>query len=530
VIALTIGLYVFLGSVVATGLLILVGLSSVTFALGLAGYLGYELNTATATVPLIVFTLVTASAMHLFLHFVREPDLATQEAVLSAVTTSVRANWLPILLTAATTALGLASLAFVASPPMKQLGLLSAAGVLWGAITTLIVAPCAISYCREVRASRPLLAAQNAMNRYAKALERRQPSRVWIIIPFGFAALGLMHLSIDEDFVRYFSLSSEFRSDTESITKRLHGPYHLDVVYDSGSQGAAFDSSSIRAVSTFVSSVRALKDVVSVVSIYDVIEEVSLALTGSRNLVSSNHDELAQYFLMYELSLNSGQASDHLLDADQRRVRMSVLLGDVSMGRIRGLEQEIARLARDGGIEPYVVITGEGIPTAYLSSESIREMSIGIAVSVLLSALLVGLCFRNLSASFVIFLATGVPLVAAFGVWGWIDSEIGMAAVLVVATTIGVVIDDTIHLTYRYVDGRRSHDLTDWGASAYSVHKAGTAVLINSLVLAAGLLVLSTSEFRMNSVFGFCASLVIVLALVYSLTLGPRLLTFVRIK
>jgi uncharacterized protein len=529
-IVLAVGLYLFLGSILVTGVLILIGFTSVVLSLGLAGFLGFTLNTATATVPLIIFTLVVASAMHLFLHLVREPRLDTPKAVTTAIIASVSANWLPVVLTAATTALGLLSLTFVASPPMHQLGLLSAFGVICGAITTLFVAPCALSLMRKIRPSRSLFAVQAVMNRYAKLLERRQPNRLWLLGLFGIALFGLTHLSVDEDFVRYFSSTSMFRADTESITRLLSGPYHIDVVYDSGGQAGAFESADIRSATRFVALLRELPDVVSVVSIYDVLQELSLAFRGTRNLDASSHDELAQYFLTYELSLSSGQTSNHLLDSDQRRARISILLGDVSMGRIRSLAQEIVQLAREGGIGDKVIITGEGIPTAYLSSESIREMSIGIALSVLFSALIVGLCFRSYLVSGTIFLATGVPLLAAFGVWGWLDSEIGMAAILVVATTIGVVIDDTIHLTYRYIDGRRSHELTNWGGAAYSVHKAGTAILINSIVLAAGLMVLSTSEFRMNSAFGFCASLVIVLALLYSLTFAPRLLAFVRVR
>jgi predicted RND superfamily exporter protein len=102
-----------------------------------------------------------------------------------------------------------------------------------------------------------------------------------------------------------------------------------------------------------------------------------------------------------------------------------------------------------------------------------------------------------------------------------------MAATLVVATTIGVVVDDTIHLAYRYIDGLTELDLEPSGAAGYSVHKAGLAILITSVVLVAGLLVLVFSEFRMNSTFGICASLIIALALLYNMVVSPKLLKMV---
>jgi predicted RND superfamily exporter protein len=198
------------------------------------------------------------------------------------------------------------------------------------------------------------------------------------------------------------------------------------------------------------------------------------------------------------------------------------------MAEIRGLVSRIEDWADGEGFGERIVVTGEGVPTAYLSSESIREMVLGIAGSVVLSAVFVSLFFRDPRAGVSMLCATGFPLLAGFGIWGWTESDIGMAAALVVATTIGVVIDDTIHLTYRYVDSIRNQDLTPWGAIAYSVHKTGTAIFITSIVLAIGLLTLVVSDFRMNSTFGICSSLIIALALVYNLTIAPRLLTFLR--
>jgi uncharacterized protein len=521
---LTIGLYVFLGSIVATVFVVLLGASSVLITLGVAGYLGFVLNTATATVPLIVFTLVVASAMHLFLHIVREPQLVDNQSIRASLMVSLSSNWLPITLTALTTVVGLLSMLFVTSPPMKQLGILSATGVAIGGVLTLTVVPCAFSFLTRIKASNYLLSVQRWMNSYAKWMERVRPRMLWVVFPFILAVLGLARLSIDEDFVRYFSESSEFRSDTEQITNLLFGPYHLEIVVDSGLSQGMFEPESLAEVSSLARYITSLRGVVSVASLVDVMQEAKFALTGRSELSESSSDELAQYFLTYELSLGVGHSSTEFLDADYRRARISVLLGDVSMGRIRALASSIEQWVEENPLSGGVTVTGEGMPTAYLSSESIREMSSGIVLSVVFSALVVAMFFGRGVISVLILAATAFPIFAAFGVWGWLDSEIGMAAVLVVATTIGVVIDDTIHLTYRYVDGVLNQELTSWGATAYAVHKSGTAILVNSLVLAGGLLTLAASEFRMNSAFGFCASLVIVLALAYSMTIAPWLL------
>ena len=527
---LAVALYVFLGGVLPTLLIMLLGVSSVAVTMGVAGWLGFVINTATATVPLIVLTLVVTGAMHFFLHVVREEGMGTNEGVVRAVKIGVAANWRPILLTAATTVAGLLSMVTVSSPPVKELGLLASLGMSVGTLFTLTVIPCLFTYFPRVRASNWLSALQSVMNRYAKWLERSRPNMVGVALIFLAGLTGLTNVSMDEDFVRYFAPETTFRQDTEAITQHLASPYHIDVVYDSGQSAGVYAEESILDIQKLIDFVRQDARVVNATSIIDVFEEISLVMSGSGNLLGRTPNELAQYFLTYELSLNVGQSAGDLLDSDHRLARVSILMSDVSMAEIRDFNDDVKEWAAVSGLSDQVTVTGEGIPTAYLSSESIKQMSVGILTSIALSAFMVGLYFRSLATGIGIFLAMVIPILVGFGFWSWIDPEFGMAATLVVAITIGVIIDDTIHLTYRYVDSSRNLDLTPWGATAYSIHKAGTAVVVTSVVLAAGLLTLMGSQFRMNSTFGVCSSIVIAVALIYNLTIAPYFLRRLRLE
>lgn len=521
---LTVSLYVFLGGVIPTVFMILLGAASVLVTMGFAGWGGYVINTATATVPLIVLTLVVAAAMHPFLHIVREEGMSSNEGVRRAVRVAVAGNWRPVLLTAATTILGLSSLIFVTAPPIQELGLFTCVGVASGALFSLTVVPCLFTYLPSLSSSNWLRYLQSGMNRYAKWMEAKRPSMMWVAALMALAMLGLGQVRFDEDFVRYFSPDTSFRKDTEAITEHLASPYHIDVVYDSGQTDGIYLADSVADLQDLVSFLRSDRRVANAASILDVFSEISAAMGGDSDLSERSSDELAQYFLSYELSLNVGQSARDLLDADGRRARVSTLLSDVSMAEIRDLADDIEVWALGRGIDDRIMIAGEGMPTAYLSSETIKEMGLGIATSILLSAILIGLYFRKVVAAVGILLAMVLPLLVGFGLWAWIEPEMGMAATLVVAITIGVIIDDTIHLTYRYVDSIRNFDLTPWGAAAYCVHKTGTAIVVTSIVLSMGLLVLLDSKFTMNSTFGVCASIVIIGAVIYNLTLGPHLL------
>jgi len=515
----------FLGSLVNAFLLALLGIASVAITMGLAGWFGHTLNTATATAPLIIFTLVVAAAMHLFMHLSNGIGASDLGARISRVRAATTANAIPIVLTTLTTAVGFASMVFVSSPPMKQLGLMAAGGVVIGAVLSLVVMPAVFVRVPRITLARSLINLQDPLNRYAKWLERTRPSVLTAVVVMVICGAGITRISFDEDFVRYFAEGTSFREDTEEIAELMAGPYHIDVVYDSGEPGGIFSASAIRDVSAIARHFEADARVVSVFSFVDVLREVAEVFSPDAPLEQAESDQLAQYFLTYELSLDRGKTTLDFVDAGYRFARTSVLLRDVSMGEIRSLVESSEVWAQENFPSGGLTVTGEGVPTAYLSGESISEMSWGIVASMTISAILVGLFLRNAAVSLVVFLATLVPLLAGFGIWGWIGGEIGMAATLVIATTIGLVVDDTIHLAYRYLDGRENLDLTGWGAAAYSVHKTGPALVATSVALTVGFSVLLLSEFRMNSTFGICTSMIIGLALAFNLTVSPRLLT-----
>jgi len=144
----------------------------------------------------------------------------------------------------------------------------------------------------------------------------------------------------------------------------------------------------------------------------------------------------------------------------------------------------------------------------------------------LLTATVVGITFRKFRLGVAALVATLVPVVAGFGVWGWTIGTIGLASTAIVALTIGIVVDDAVHLSYRYLDATTRLNMGRWQSAAYSVHRAGTAVTTTSIVMVGGLSALLFSGFEVNSSFGACTCLIICLALAFDLFVLPRVLVW----
>jgi len=128
-ILVAVGVALFLRSVwLSVGTVILVTLSIVS-AMGLAGWLGVVLTPPSASVPPIIMTLAVAHCLHILTTF--QQKRKSGYVVNAAIVESVKLNFNPVILTTLTTALGFMSLNFSDVPPYRDLGNITAFGMMF---------------------------------------------------------------------------------------------------------------------------------------------------------------------------------------------------------------------------------------------------------------------------------------------------------------------------------------------------------------------------------------------------------------
>ena len=95
---------------------------------------------------------------------------------------------------------------------------------------------------------------------------------------------------------------------------------------------------------------------------------------------------------------------------------------------------------------------------------------------------------------------------------------------MVVAMTIGVVVDDTVHFLGKYRRARLEHGLGSEDAVRYAFRAAGRAMVTTTIVLVAGFLVLLLSDFIPTAEVGLLTAYIIAFALIADFLLLPPLL------
>ncbi len=307
----------------------------------------------------------------------------------------------------------------------------------------------------------------------------------------------------------------------------MASPYHVDLIVNFEEEGAAFHSNNIQTISDFQENLSELPDIVNQLSFIQHLDSARRALAGhdSPKLTELDESLVEQYYLAYQLSLPAGYSANEFVDIANQQVRISVLLRNMTSQRLRLLEEKISAIwGKQFATTGKLTITGESVPLAYVSQRSIAQVAKGVLSCILLVFIGTYLGTRDLRLSALSILAIVAPFTMSFGTWAWFGADFGLATSLVIAVTIGIIMDDTIHFIFRYQKGRRGLDLAEGSAIGYAIHHSGVGIISSSVILVAGFLVLSLSSFTVNRYFGLGVCLTISSALVFTLLALPPLI------
>jgi predicted RND superfamily exporter protein len=231
----------------------------------------------------------------------------------------------------------------------------------------------------------------------------------------------------------------------------------------------------------------------------------------------------AQQFLLYEMSLPFGRDVTHQVSFDKSSVKLGARLQNLSSVGLIAFEERAESWLRQHRPETIAVYhSSPAVIFSHIGQSNIVSLLEGASLAFLVISLTLMLVFRSSYIGLLSLVPNLLPVVAAFGFWYAVNGQISMGLAGVSAMAIGIIVDDTVHFLYQYVDGLK-RGLTPEDSVRETFGKTMGGILISSLLLVIGFLLLSTSAFEKNAQMGMLTSITIVLALIFDLILLPAL-------
>ncbi len=507
-----------------TGTLLVIIFSTLT-GLGLAGWFGILLTPASANAPIIILTLAVADSIHILVTIFHQMRKGTAKH--AAIQESIRINLQPVLITSISTAIGFLTMNFSDAPPFRDLGNIVAMGVIAALLYSVFFMPALMAVLPlKVRPSRT--EEHRVFAAIAEFVIKRRDLVFWSMVVMILAtSSGITRIYLNDEFIKYFDHSYPFRIASDFSAEHLAGLEIIDWDLSAGEEGGINDPEYLKKVDAFAEWFRSQPEVRHVYTITDIMKRLNQNMHGDDPAwyrLPEERDLAAQYLLLYEMNLPFGLDLNNRINVDKSSTRMTVSTPNIGTSGVLSLEHRGRKWLELNAPEMRTYGSGLSIIFSYISERNIRSMLKGSIIALVLISLIMILALRDIKLGLLSLAPNLTPAFMAFGVWGLFVGQVGLAVSVMIAMTLGIVVDDTVHFLSKYQRGRREHGMTPEDSVRYAFNTVGSAIWVTTLALVGGFGVLSFSGFQINSHMGAMTTITIVFAIILDFFFLPTLL------
>ncbi|TOQ64500.1 RND transporter, partial [Vibrio parahaemolyticus] len=509
-------------SVIAT-LIVIIG--SVMATMGISGWAGMFLSTATVNVPTLIMTLAVADCVHVIATMRQSMKNGFTKA--QSIERSIALNFVPILITSVTTAIGFLMMNMSDSPVLRDFGNLSALGVMVACFLSVTLLPALLKLLPIHVKMETSQDQKHVMDRLGDFVVSQRRALLPLSVVVIVVCASLIPLNkVNDESVEYFGQRNEFRQAADFMEERISGMTNISIAIKTNeSQGIAAPDF-LNTIGEFSSWLRDQTETDHVATLADVYKRLNKNMHGDDEAYYSLPQErelAAQYLLLYEMSLPYGLDLNNQINVDKSSIKMVLTVANLGSVELVDLENRIYQWFTEHAPQYQVVASSPSLMFAHIGETNMASMLSTLPITlVLISALLI-FALRSVRLGLISLMPNIAPAVIGFGLWALISGEINLGLSVVVTLTLGIVVDDAVHFLSKYQRARREGQIAEQ-AVRYAFHTVGRALWITTVVLVAGFSVLAMSSFRLNADMGQLSAIVIFIALVVDFLFLPTLL------
>jgi predicted RND superfamily exporter protein len=345
--------------------------------------------------------------------------------------------------------------------------------------------------------------------------------------------VGMTRLQVDSNFLSDFSDDVPIRDTTIFVDEVMGGTNSYIYLFDTGVADGIKDPAVLREIERLQAEADEQRFIVKkTYSIVDLLKDINqsfhdgdpayYALPESRDLV-------AQYLLLYEMS--GGGEIEEYVSSDYARASLDVRCKWTASSATAEMAGNLSRYLDAHPLEASsATVTGIGALWVELIDYITQSQIRGFLLAFLAIAVMMCLLFRSVRIGMLSMVPNLAPVFLTLGSMGWMGIPLDYVRLLIAPVAIGIAVDDTIHYLVRFRLELAGGPVNKVVAMERTIHSVGRAIVITSVVLAAGFAVSMLASFNPPRYFGTLSVVTILTALAADLTLLPVLLVKVPLR
>jgi len=538
---------------------------SILITLGIKGWFYPGITANDAFAPTAIMIIAVSDFIHIFDGIMHQKSLHKNQAI--AVSKAVQINFVPIVMTNVTTAIGMFCLNFNESPTIAAFGNLVGLGVFVAMLLSLTLVPHLLSRDTSFHAA-PIAAPylQTFMNFLVRYVPQKNPIKNTVIVLIMIISCFGMGLNTWQDEItKAFDKSFDFRKANDFINHEITGLHQLDFALLTPKERGIVEYDFMHLAEDFEGWLKQQKDVVHTDSIVTPIKRIQELLQppsldenqvteNQKTALSAKKNAISQYLLVYELSLPAGASLNDKMTQEWNGIRIQVRLKETDTAsileiekkarewfsqrthQIQGAQIQETKIPRDTPTTDandthtpiQMSIASIDLMFAHIVQSNIYGLMMGTFASFVMIGFLIMFMLKSPLVGLIAIISNLWPICIGYGLWGFTYGQLGLSAAAVGSVSLGIVVDDTIHVLHRFMHHlRQSPDRSPaiiQQAILQSVTEVGPAMIITALVFSLGFSVLIFSNYIPTRIFGSLTGLTISVAVIVDLLLIPRLI------
>ncbi len=505
----------------------------VIWIIGMMASAGKPTTVVTSNLSSLLFIVAMAHSIHLIIGYQEAGAVPSHGGRVFA---AMRRLITPCFYTAATTAVGFASLIICDIQPVKDFGIYMSIGVGLALLVSFTFFPALLLLLggRGLEETKHHLA-PGVLGRLAGlAVRRRLPVAVLTVALVIVSIFGIVRISTETRFIDYFRKDSDIYTGLEFIDNNMGGTTSLEIILRADKAGHFKDPKAIAKLKPIHEFLNKQSETGKVISLVNFGEELDKVLAAAK-------EKLGPLGAM----LRADKVVPAILQNLPPDLLRSYVSEDFATARIFiRVRESTPKLFRNKLIKD--------IRAFLMSRDELKEYSPRLSgIFLLYTNMLNSLVTSQVSAFWVVFAAIYVmflvlfrsPQVAAYamipnvlpvmtvlGIMGFTGVHLDMMTIMIASVSLGIGADGAIHYIFRY-----RKELEACGDIVEAVHRShasiGRAILFTSIVVVVGFWFLVFSNFTPTVYFGLFTGLTMLAALASSLILLPLcLVTFKPLK
>ncbi|EDP72758.1 exporters of the RND superfamily-like protein [Flavobacteriales bacterium ALC-1] len=499
----------------------------VSLLFGIITSLGYSLNMISMLIPTILMVYSVSDAVHIINIYHKEGVINKTLSKVQLLALAIRKSITPCFYTTLTTFVGYFALYLSPLPAFKNMGIFTCVGLLLSFILVYVITIIGFSFMTfNFEVTKPLLSFKNFsqshfivwLNRFTSQYKTSIIAVFTLVLLFGM--YSVFQVKIDTNSLDLLA-AGKAKEDLRTIENQLNGSSRMQLNISTTNGDKILNAEAMKQLESFQNRIEQnplINSPVSVVNIKSFLEKRTPILFQSNvstrqveNILSSINNKDNSFFKLF---------SDDFTSAG-----ITISFKEIKTSQLEQLIEDIQQdFNSTFNTEDYKLkINGFAVVFAQLNNFILQTQFKSFFAAFFVAFLCLWVFIRSIKTTILVLIPNLLPLAILAIFMSLLDIPLDVTTAMITPIMLGIAMDDTIHLVYKYRRGKNDNRSAETRMDS-ALRYTGSALLSTTFALVAGFLIIASSATPSVRDFGLLCAVTVAIALITDIFYLPALL------